>query len=155
MKLYQPQIVNRPKKVFWCSQASPSCTDEEIAQLFSDFYHQLDSLAFMDTTMSGFLTDLPESDPNAWEDASFRVIKESNPTTSDVIVPKIVKSAGKYVSVKVIGDTPGIQKGLSQIQQFCLKNNYQINNNLWQINDGDNLAEHGGTEEQWLEYSVN
>lgn len=152
--LYEIEIMTCPKMIFWCSENSASCTDEEIAQLFSGFYQQLDTLAYMDTTKSGFLTNLEDADPKGWMDAGFRVIKQTSPTDSSKIIPSIIKTSGKYISIRVKGDTEGIQNGLLKIQQECHSQNYQIDNNLWQINEGNNLAEHGGTKFQRLEYHI-
>jgi len=76
--LYQPSVEIRGKSRFWCSRKTVSCTEEEIAQLFSYFYKQLDSLSVMDTGTSGFLTDLSLNDPNGYATASFRIIKKTS-----------------------------------------------------------------------------
>ncbi|MGQ2375829.1 MerR family transcriptional regulator [Companilactobacillus zhachilii] len=155
VQLYQPIVVQRPSVEFWCSKASVSCTEEEVAELFSDFYQQLDSLALMDGSQSGFLTDLPGSQAELYPDASFRVIKESTTNNSGKAMPRIEKPAGKYVVIKVESTTPGICKGLAKLHDFCIENNYQITADLWQMNSGDDvLAEHGGTEFSRLEYFV-
>lgn len=155
MKLYQPVVVQRPCVEFWCSKASASCTEEEVAELFSDFYKQLDSLALMDGSQSGFLTDLPGSQAELYPEAGFRVIKESTTNNSGKAMPKIEKPAGKYVVIKVESTTSGICKGLEKLHDFCAENSYQITADLWQMNSGDNIsAEHGGTEFSSLEYFV-
>ncbi|CAJ1190220.1 MerR family transcriptional regulator [Companilactobacillus nantensis] len=155
LDLYQPIMIQRPCVEFWCSKASVSCTEEEVAELFSDFYQQLDSLALMDGSQSGFLTDLPDSQAKLYPDAGFRVIKESTTNNSGKAMPKIEKPAGKYVVIKVESTTSGICKGLEKLHDFCRKNNYQITADLWQMNSGDDvLAEHGGTEFSRLEYFV-
>ena len=64
------------KHSFWNSIKSVGCTADEVAQLFSDFYKQLDNLAIMENSQSGFLTDLTVDNPNEYPNASFQVIKE-------------------------------------------------------------------------------
>jgi len=153
--LYQAMALQRPQVQFWCSKASVSCTAEEVAELFSSFYQQLDTLALMDGSQSGFLTDLPGAQADLYADAGFRVIKESTTNNSGKAMPKIEKLAGKYAVVKVENNTPGICKGLKQLNEFCVKNNYKLNSDLWQMDTGDeSLKEHGGTKFAFLEYLI-
>jgi len=153
--LYQPAMVERARVEFWCSKASVSCTEEEVAELFSDFYSQLDSLALMDGSQAGFLTNLPDAQANLYPDASFRVIKESITNNSGKAMPKIEKPAGKYAVIKVDNTTDGICKGLEKLSRFCDENDYQLNADLWQMNASDEeLGEHGGSPMAFLEYQL-
>lgn len=152
--LYQPEIKQRPEIGFWCSRQSISCTKEEVAQLFSEFYKQLGSLAVMDTTKSGFLTKLSVENPDGYADASFRIIKQTIDDQQDVLIPIIKKSGGDYVTVLVENNLAGISKGLSRLKAFCHNHHLKTNNHLWQINTGDTLIETGSSKYGWLEFAV-
>lgn len=153
-ELYQPILVKRPKLTFWCSRESVSCTEEEIAELFAEFYQQLDKLALMDGNQSGYLTDLPNADSKKYPDASFRVIKESSTNNSGKAMPKIEKPAGKYVAIKTDNSTSGVCKGLDTLKQYCQKNKLDIVTDLWQMNTNGLLTNRGGSEYLWLEYLI-
>lgn len=152
--LYQPKIQKRIKKIFWCSKEAASCTDEEIAQLFSEFYKNLDSLTVMDTSTSGFLTKLSLNDPKNYDDASFRIIKETIDQNCKVLVPTMEKASGDYACILVENDLQGIKRGLTILKEFCKNNKINTQNYLWQINSDDSLIENGATKYGWLEYSV-
>lgn len=153
-EVYQPMLVKRLKVTFWCSREAASCTDEEIAELFAEFYQQLDKLALMDGHQSGFLTDLPNASSSKYPDAAFRVIKESSANNSGKAMPKIEKGAGTYAVVKVENNTPGVCKGLDELAEFCKENSLDISTDLWQMNTNSALTNRGGSEYLWLEYLV-
>lgn len=151
---YQPMLVKRPKLDFWCSRQAASCTDEEIAELFGEFYSQLDKLALMDGNQSGFLTDLPGISSKAYPEAAFRVIKESATNNSGKAMPKIEKQSGVYAIVKVENDTAGVCQGLDKLKVFCDQNNVKVTSDLWQMNTNSVLTNRGGSEYMWLEFLV-
>jgi len=151
---YQPMLINRPKVTFWCSREEASCTDEDIAELFAQFYNQLDKLALMDGNQSGYLTDLPEASSKDYPTAAFRVIKESSTNNSGKAMPKIEKLAGTYVVVKVDNSGAGVGRGLDEIKQFSDKNKLQLSTDMWQMNTNDILTLRGGSEYLWIEYLV-
>ncbi len=153
-EIYQPLIVKRPKITFWCSRESVSCTDEEVAELFAEFYKQLDKLALMDGNPSGYLTDLPEVDAKGYPDASFRIVKESTTNNSGKIMPKIEKPAGVYAVVKVENSVESICKGLENLKKFCDDKDLELTTDMWQMNTKSALGEHGGSEFMWLEYLI-
>lgn len=153
-KAYQPMLIKRPKLTFWCSRESVSCTEEEIAEMFAEFYQQLDKLALMDGHQSGYLTNLPQASSAKYPDASFRVIKESSTNNSGKAMPKIEKAAGTYVVVKVENSTSGVCKGLDELAKFCKENSLDISTDLWQMNTNGALTNRGGSEYLWLEYLV-
>jgi len=155
LPLYQPTIQRQAQRVFWCSPATASCTEEEVAELFSAFYQQLDELALMDTGQSGFLTDLAGADPDGYATAGFRVVKEATMGTRGRAVPRVEKPAGRFVVVKVENTTPGICRGLAALQRFCAAQALTITADLWQLNVGDDpLSEHGGTAYGQLAYRI-
>ena len=153
-EVYQPLIVKRPKVTFWCSRESVSCTDEEVAQLFAEFYKQLDKLALMDGNPSGFLTDLPNASAKAYPDASFRIIKESTTNNSGKIMPKIEKPAGVYAVVKVENSAESVCRGLENLKKFCDDNKLKLTTDMWQMNTKSALVKHGGSDFMWLEYLI-
>lgn len=152
--LYQPTVEQRITTSFWCSRQSVACTEEEVAQLFSAFYKQLDSLALMDVSTSGFLTELSVTNPSGYADASFRIIKEKVDQSNQVFIPIIEKEANKYVSVLVENNLVGINQGLTMLRTFCQKNNLKTQDYLWQINAGDTIIETGASKYGWLEYAI-
>lgn len=153
-KPYQPMIIKRPKATFWCSRKSVSCTEEEIAELFAEFYAQLDKLALMDGSQSGFLTDLPNANSKAYPEASFRVIKGSSTNNSGQVMPKIEKQAGNYIVVKVENSTAGVCRGLDKLKKFADKKKLVLATDLWQMNTNSALTNRGGSDYLWLEYLV-
>jgi Predicted transcriptional regulators len=151
---YQPIVAKRPKLTFWCSRESVSCTEEEIAQLFAEFYQQLDKLALMDGNQSGFLTDLPEASSKKYADASFRVVKESSTNNSGKAMPKIEKAAGTYLLVRVDNSTAGVCRGLDELAKYAEKNDLELSSDMWQMNTDKALVNCGGSEDLWLEYLI-
>lgn len=149
-----PMLVQRPKVTFWCSRQAASCTDEEIAELFGEFYQQLDKLALMDGNQSGFLTDLPGMDSKNYPDVAFRVIKESSTNNSGKAMPKIEKPAGKYAIVKVENDTAAVCRGLDELKEFCQQQNLDVTSDMWQMNTNTALTNRGGSDYLWLEYLI-
>lgn len=152
--LYQSTIKMRTKTFFWCSRQSVSCTEEEVAQLFSEFYKQLDSLAVMDTTKSGFLTNLSVNNPNGYAEASFRVIKEVIDNDHQVLVPVMEKNAGQYACILVENNVVGIHRGLTELKKFCTIHNLTTGDYLWQINADSTLIGTGSSKYGWLEFAV-
>ncbi|KAF0371921.1 MerR family transcriptional regulator [Pediococcus acidilactici] len=152
--LYQPIIKEHNQLFFWCSPQSISCTAEEVAEMFSKFYKELDDLAVVNTGKSGFLTNLSLKDPNGYDEASFRIIKENDLAKRSAVMPMIERPSGKYVSICVENTLKGIHKGLNQLKIFCTQNNLKTNEYLWQINASDDLVENGASKYGWLEYSI-
>ncbi|WP_409021636.1 MerR family transcriptional regulator [Dellaglioa sp. P0083] len=152
--LYQPKIENRMKTIFWCSRQSVGCTEEEVAQLFSEFYKQLDALAVMDTTQSGFFTPLAVDNPIGYAEASFRIIKEKIADDYDVFIPIMEKHAGNYACILVENNEAGIHQGLTKLKSFCQKNKLKTADYLWQLNSGDTLIETGSSKYGWLEFAI-
>jgi DNA-binding transcriptional MerR regulator len=152
--LYQPFVEKLHKMTFWCSQQSASCTQEEVAQMFSSFYKNFDSLLIMNASQSGFLTSLPNCDPNLYPTASFRIIKEVSNYQSRVIIPKIEKPTGKYAVIRVENTIEGIQRGLKILREFIKEQQLQITKELWQINTDERFIEMGASKYGKLEYLI-
>ncbi|AKP68291.1 MerR family transcriptional regulator [Companilactobacillus ginsenosidimutans] len=152
--LYQPSVEKGFDKFFWCSRQTVSCTEEEIAELFSEFYKQLDSLAVMYTGDSGFLTDLPVTNPQGYADAGFRILKETIVDSKQVFIPVMKKDSGNYLSIYVENTGDGIVHGLEILNSYCSKNKIQTDNHLWQMDFGDDHNKVGATKLGKLEYSI-
>ncbi|AVK61762.1 transcriptional regulator [Lactobacillus sp. CBA3605] len=151
---YQPAIKDRPPKKFWCSRQSVGCTEEEVAQLFSEFYNQLDSLAVMDTNKSGFLTNLTVDQPADYDTASFRIIREVITDAANAPLPTIEKDAGKYACVLVENNSAGIHHGLTNLKTFCQANGLVTEKFLWQINASSTFVKTGSSKYGWLEFAI-
>lgn len=151
--LYQPTVAYRHKTNFWCSRKTVSCTEEEIAELFAEFYNQLDSLTVLDTNTSGFLTDLELKHPEAYVDASFRIIKTPIAQSQQVFMPMLERAAGDYACILVENNTTGITRGLELLNNFCQKKDLTTQNHLWQLNEGE-LIQSGASKYGWLEFKV-
>lgn len=152
--LYQPSIKAHSKVNFWCSRQSVDCTEAEIAQLYSEFYQQLDAFAIMDTTESGYLTKLSVEQPAAYDDASFRIIKETLATPNKALIPVIAKDDGDYACILVENSHAGIHRGLVQLKEFCQEQQLKTESYLWQINAGDPIKDNGGSEYLWLDFAI-
>ncbi|MQS88901.1 MerR family transcriptional regulator [Companilactobacillus mishanensis] len=152
--LYQPMIKKNFDKFFWCSRQTVSCTEEEIAELFAEFYKQLDSLAVMDTGDSGFLTDLPVTNPTGYADAGFRILKETIVDSKQVFIPVMKKDGGNYISIYVENTGEGIVHGLKMLNSYCIENHIQTDNHLWQMDYGNDHNKVGAAKIGKLEYSI-
>ena len=152
--LYDPKIETRVKTIFLCSNQTVSCTEDEVAQLFSEFYKQLGSLAAIDTNRSGFLTKLSVNNPNGYSDAAFRIIKEPLEDKQKRFIPIVEKTGGNYASILVENNLVGITHGLSMLENFCKEKDVKTADYLWQINHGNMLLSTGSSEFGWLEFFI-
>lgn len=149
-----PFIDECRKSVFWCSEQSVDCTEEEIATLFSRFYQNLGNSTLLDDGMTGYLTDLSVTTPEQYDHASFRIIKSIDERTQAPLIPTIEKEAGKYVSVLVKNDLNGIHQGLRTLENYCAKNKLLVDNHLWQLNTSNKLIHNGASEYGLLQYRI-
>ncbi|WP_338208225.1 MerR family transcriptional regulator [Lactiplantibacillus paraxiangfangensis] len=152
--LYNPVIRQRPPITFWCSRQSINCTEAEVAQLFSEFYKQLDTLSIMDTTKSGYLTNLSIDHPHDYDEASFRIIKEVGSVKHKRMIPILKKDAANYACVLVDNTTTGIHRGLELLQTFCHQQLLKTEDYLWQINSDESLMENGFSKYIWLDFTI-
>jgi DNA-binding transcriptional MerR regulator len=152
--LYQPEIALLDAAMFWCSRKAVDCTEKEVAQLFAEFYRELDALALMDNSASGFLTDLPVTNPGGYMDASFRILKATDNSASENYMPLIEKPAGRYVRVWAENTAAGIDRGLKALQAYCQDHKLRTEEKLWQLNSSDALVDNGATKYGWLEYGL-
>lgn len=154
-QLYVPEVTLIEAATFWCSRKAVDCTEQEVAQLFAEFYQELDAMTLLDTATSGFLTDLPVSDPAGYKDAGFRILKATDQADSADYLPLLQKPAGRYVRVWIANTAAGIDRGLNALKAYCEAQHLQVQDRLWQLNSGDTLVENGATQYGWLEYAVN
>ncbi|USS84502.1 MerR family transcriptional regulator [Fructilactobacillus myrtifloralis] len=152
--LYQPVLRNDPAMAFWCSRQSVNCTEEEVAQLFSEFYQQFPQLAALDTNQSGFLTTLGVNNPAGYATASFRIIREVNHQPNELLIPVINKPAGLFVGIHVENTLAGIHRGLVALKAFCQRKKISTEDYLWQINDDNQFVSNGASRCGWLEFRV-
>ncbi|WP_252895340.1 MerR family transcriptional regulator [Fructilactobacillus florum] len=153
-QLYQPQLTTETDTSFWCSNQSAGCSEAEVAELFSDFYNQLDELAIMETGQSGFLTDLPVTNPTGYKTAAFRVIKQTKTTRVQPPISQITKPAGQYATIMVENNLAGITRGLTKLAQFTQQHDLKTTCHLWQLNSGAPLVATGASRYGWLEYEL-
>ncbi|USS86072.1 MerR family transcriptional regulator [Fructilactobacillus cliffordii] len=152
--LDEPFLQNEIETAFWCSQQSVNCTEEEVAQLFAEFYQQFNQLAVLDTNQSGFLTNLGVDQPDGYPTASFRIIREVHKPAPTVMIPSITKPAGLFVGIRVENTLAGIHQGLTKLRHFCQQQHLQTENYLWQINDNNQFVTNGASQFGILEFRV-
>lgn len=151
IKINLPQIKRQPAKQFWCSRQSVSCTDEEIAQVYSEFYQSLNDLLLINKKESGFLTRLANCDPEEYQLATFRILKEISESNSSVI-PQLTRPAGFFATITVPDDQ--LERGLALLQNFIEKNKFKINDQLWQMNRETTLKTKASSNLIQLEYQI-
>ena len=122
--------------------------------MFSDFYGQLDELTLIDSTKSGFLTELSVEHPDDYDEASFRIIKETINLQQSALIPVIQKDSSDYACILVDNTSTGIHKGLKQLKTFCHQKKLRTDNHLWQINSGDPIKENGSSAHLWLDFVI-
>lgn len=150
---FEPHVIYLPEREFWCSSQSASCTDQEVAEMFANFYQQLAPLAMIDETQSGYLTTLNLNEPSGYSAAAFRVIKEVS-NANEVVFPTIHQPAGQYLQICVTNNNRGVANGLELLKAFCNQHHYHTDNHLWQINCGNRLNKRGASSTMWLEYRL-
>lgn len=154
-EFYVPQVAYLSEKQFWCSDLKVDCSEAEISQAYSDFYHRLDPGIIVNRKASGFLVDLPGARADSYADAAFRIIKEkSSSKTITNVIPIISQNAGKYLLVKVKSNNDGIEKGLAKIRSYAAQKHLQISKQLWQFNIGVDVKQLGLTENSILLYQI-
>lgn len=150
-KIDVPRIQKKSAKQFWCSRQSVSCTDEEIAKVYSEFYQSLNELLLVNKKESGFLTKLADCNPNDYMEATFCILKEiSEPTFTKI--PQLIRPEGIYATI-LISDNQ-IETGISHLQRFIHENKLQINDQLWQMNMGNTLKTKASSHLIQLEYQI-
>ncbi|MCX2455311.1 MerR family transcriptional regulator [Lacticaseibacillus nasuensis] len=151
---YQPGVAALPAATYWCSRKAVDCTEAEIATLFAEFYRELGAAALLDTETSGFITDLPVTNPGGYMAASFRILKATTQHADEPYIPQLERPAGRYVRVWVENTQAGIDRGLRALQAYCQAQALQPQPVLWQLNAGDALVTHGATKFGWLAYAL-
>ncbi|HAT54839.1 MAG TPA: transcriptional regulator [Lactobacillus sp.] len=149
----EPVIINRSNQQFWRSIQSVTCTDEEISQLYQDFYQKIGTLKLIDKRESGFMTTLPNCEAADYETASFCIIKEVSPIVSGA-VPMVNRPAGEYVAINTVNTYEDVCHSLKILQDFIQLHSLEIDQTLWQLNLNEQLASKAGSAYMSLEYRL-
>ncbi|WP_125768716.1 MerR family transcriptional regulator [Lapidilactobacillus wuchangensis] len=153
LALQQPIIATRPQQTFWRSVQSVNCTDEEISRLYQDFYQKVGLLKLIDKQPSGFLTQLPDCQPEGYAEAVFCIIKAKT-SAKKTAVTTLTRPAGSYVTITTTNDLTGIETGLSQMQAYLKKQGLAIKDDLWVLNLGEYFSNKAASEYVSLEYQL-
>ena len=141
--LYQPYEHTNKETFYWKSIKLDDCSPQLIAKTFSNFYDHLDHFTGINGTCSGFLVNLPQIDLDLFDHSIFSLIKESSIPVNDDLVTTITRPSGKYISVDVESDLnnnyDNIHRGLNILKETIADRNIQIDDQLWEINLGEDI----------------
>lgn len=149
-----PFTIEDNEIIFCKSKQSVACTDEEIAEIYSDFYERLGRTKLIDKQDSGFLTQLPNSSANLYPTASFCILKEVSERTNTGDLPIVRKPAGKFISIDTTNDVKGICIALKILSEYIQRKNIKISADLWQMNLGESFTSKGSTPLVRLQYEI-
>lgn len=139
---------------YWCTDLEVDCEPADIANLYAEFVRDLGELAAMAPGRSGFVTDLKLGDPENYDNASFRIIRERGTRQSKELVTSIRQDPGRYLSIKVKNTREGIVAGLKALKDKALENGFNLSGNLWQINVDRRFVKNASSEEGILQYLI-
>lgn len=149
-----PFITTGAAQLFCQSKQSVACTEEEIAEIYADFYQRLGKLKLMNKQDSGFLTQLPKSDANSYPTASFCILKAITADTDTGDLPRLSKPAGKFVAINTTNDTKSICIGLQILAEYIASHQLKINQELWQMNRDEAFTSKGASNLVCLQYQI-
>lgn len=112
VKLGKVRIVSSLEQEFWCTDLAADCTPDDVANLYSEFMTDLGDVTSRIPSQLGFLTKLSLDNVSEYMSASFRFIKETTGMDNPNLMTKIVKPAGKYLSIKIDTKLSDILSGL-------------------------------------------
>lgn len=150
----RPFIADNPAQLFCRSRQSVACTEQEIAEIYHDFYEQLGKIKLVDRRDSGFLTELPNSDANRYPTASFCILKAVAARTNTGDLPLIQKPAGKYLTIDTSNDTKNICISLQILVDYIAQQQLTIDDQLWQMNLGEAFTSKGSSALVRLQYRL-
>jgi len=151
----QPYIHEHQQQTFWQSTTLHDCSEQQIAQAFSQFYKQLDPFASINGKCSGFVLDLTDANAANFSNAPFRLIKEATMPINTDLITTIDRQAGNYLVIDISNDDPAICKGIDLLHQYALSHHLTLCGPLWQINmDEDIRMAEATTAVLRLEYLV-
>lgn len=151
----QPAITTITAPVTFCrSRQSVACTEEEIAEIYAEFYANLGKLELVNKRDSGFLTRLPGSDANLYPTASFCILKKVADGTDTGVLPQLTKPTGDYVTVTTTNDVKNICIGLRQLTDYIAQNQLRIGDQLWQMNLDETFTSKGASQLVSLQYQL-
>lgn len=142
------------KQVFFCSELEVDCRPEDIAHFYSDFMEQLGEVYRLVPNQSGFLTYLPLDKGKEYMSASFRFIKEECLLEEEIVLTKVEKPAGLYLSIKVNTEEEDIIEGLTSLWDYVQANHLRVNHYLWQLNVDGHLIKSASSQQQMLQYEI-
>lgn len=153
----QPAVTTMTEATTFCrSRQSVACTEEEIAEIYAEFYADLGQLKLVNKRDSGFLTRLPGSDANLYPTASFCILKKvtDEDETDTGVLPQITKPIGDYVMVTTTNDVKNICIGLHQLADYIAQNRLQVGDQLWQMNLDETFTSKGASQLVSLQYQL-
>ncbi|VDG18603.1 MerR family transcriptional regulator [Lactiplantibacillus mudanjiangensis] len=148
-----PTIIERPATDFWCSSQSVGCTDDDISQLYQEFYRLINPLKLLNKQESGFLTALKDSSPEHYPEANFRIIKTVS-NTKQTTVPIITRPAGRYLVMTASSERVDIMAALAKIQKTVHQQQLKIADNYWQLNLAERLTTKASSNQISIEYQL-
>lgn len=151
--LNKPVIVDHSNQEYWRSIQSVTCTEEEISQLYQDFYQKIGTLKLIDKRESGFMTTLPGCIADDYKTASFCIIKAVSLAVPNNVAT-VNRPAGEYVSVKTFNTTADVCHSLSILHDFIQLHDLKIDQTLWQLNLDEQLSSKAGSSYMALEYRL-
>lgn len=153
-QIHTPIIIKNKEQKFWCSEQSVSCTEQEIAEIYANFYKKLDSLSLTDKQDAGFSTKLADSNADLYPEASFCIIKGIIGDIKENVLPTCIKESGDYVTVITENTAEDICLGLRELKNYIDNNNLAISSNLWQMNLAEKFINKGSSKYVRLEYKI-
>lgn len=155
INLHQIEIIPDINREFWCTDFKADCTPDEVAKLYSKFMRDLGEVTSKTPSQLGFLTDLSINNGNNYMNAGFRFIKETTALDQkESFLPKIIRPAGDYLSIRVKTSVEDITTGLQNLAAYAKNNNLKVDDNLWQLNTDQYLVKNGSSDEQVLQYRI-
>ncbi|WP_261809376.1 MerR family transcriptional regulator [Levilactobacillus humaensis] len=151
----QPAITTVTETTTFCrSRQSVACTEEEIAEIYAEFYANLGKLKLVNKEDSGFLTRLPGSNANLYPTASFCILKKVTAGTDTDVLPQLTKPTGDYVTITTTNDTKNICIGLRQLADYIAQNQLHVGDQLWQMNLDETFTSKGASQLVNLQYQL-
>lgn len=141
--LYQPYEHINKETFYWKSLQLEDSSPQAIAKTFSIFYDHLDHFTSINGTCSGFLIDLSKFDLETFDQAPFSLVKESNVPVNDEMITTNTRPGGKYIAIDIESDvnnsSNNLVRGLKLLKETIVDRNIQTDNQLWEINLGEDI----------------
>lgn len=149
------RLISALEQEFWCTDLAADCTPDDVAKLYSEFMTELGNVTSKIPSQLGFLTNLPLENAAEYMSAGFRFIKATTVMDKPNLMTKIIKPAGKYLSIKIDTNLTDILSGLEQLKKYVHNNNLEVDeDHLWQLNVDHHIVKNGSSAQQVLQYRV-